>query len=305
MSTGPKDRWFVSSHRLNYIENIFSYSPRNQKIEIQIIDFLKKFGFSRQDLIQTKEGRFEQVRVYLSSSTKAQALAKTFEKENLRAISFTQRYLAYKDWAEKWKKDYKIQNLGRSFLIVPAWRVRELKKKQIAKRKPVFIDPLSAFGSGEHETTRLVVRLMELLCGKFDSFIDMGTGTGILSIVAVYCGAKKVLGFDNDRHAVNCARHNFKLNKIENKTTHFLGVELARFRPKERVDLVCANINSHILEKYRKQIVGSAQPGGWVLVSGILHQTYESFRQEFDAADLRCVKVLRGRRWVAILYKKI
>ncbi len=286
-------------------ESIFSFLPKQKAQEPLIIHFLKNLGFARYELIQTREGKWAQIRVYFSSQTQAKRLRLAVEKNPISKVCFSERKLAYKEWAEKWKEDYQIQTLGKSFVVVPAWRKKEFKPDMFPKRIPIWIDPLSAFGSGEHETTRLVVRLMETVKGRFQSFLDVGTGTGILSIAAAYCGANKISGFDNDKPSVECARFNFQQNGLNKNLAQFTGAELARFKTKTSFDLVCANINSHILENYRKQIVAAAKKGGWVLVSGILHQTYASFREAFDGKDLRCLKVLRGRRWVAVLYRKL
>lgn len=287
------------------IECIFSFLPKYSFCETTIIQFLKQFGFERQDVVQTREGRFEQVRVYTSDLKRAQRLNSYFQKNIIQNVLYEQRRLAYKDWADKWKEDYQIQTMGQSFVVIPSWRNNEFKSKKFKGRIPIWIDPQSAFGSGEHETTRLIVRLMEMKKNRFDSFIDIGTGTGILSIIAAHCGANRIVGFDSDKPSAACARFNFNLNGLAHKNAHFFCAELAQSKTSDRFDLVCANINSRILESHRSPIVSAAKKGGWVLVSGILKQTYDSFREAFDGKDLRCLKVLRGRRWIALLYKKI
>ena len=281
-------------------ESIFSFLPSYKKVESSIILHLKELGLSRSEIVQTKEGRWLQVRVYSTHFQHARKLQLAFLNFNFKNVSFSQRILSRREWAEKWKEDYRIQKLGKLFVVIPAWRKSEFKPSQYLKRIPIVIDPLSAFGSGEHETTQLVVRLMEPLRNRF-----VGTGTGILSISAAHFGAKKIIGFDNDKPSVACAKFNFKQNRLTQPDAQFVFTELAQFKLKKSFDLVCANVNSRILEIYRKQIVGAAKTNGWVLVSGILHQTYESFRDAFDGKDLRCLKVLRGRRWVAVLYKKV
>ncbi len=289
----------------NTTESIFSYLPGKKTAKDSTVDFLKQSGFLMQEIIQTREGKWEQVRVYSTGSARARRLKTLFYREKIPKVLFSERTLAYKEWAEKWKEDYKIQPLGKTLVIVPAWRINEFNPAEFLKRIPVWIDPLSAFGSGEHETTRLVVRLIENLRNRFVSFLDVGAGTGILSIAAAHCGARKVTGFDNDKPSAECAQFNFHQNNILGTEASFFCAELAQFKPRLKFDLVCANINSHILENYRKQIVAAAKKGGWVLVSGILHQTYDSFREAFDGKNLRCLKVLRGRRWVAVLFRKL
>jgi len=294
----------MSVSELSLIESTLFFPLRSKVDEELAIEFLKAFGFARQDIIQTREGAWAQVRVYSSQMADARRLRQDFFKKRIAGISMSQRSLAHKEWADKWKEDYQIQSLGQRFLIVPAWRKKEYQALKEKKRLPIWINPLSAFGSGEHETTRLVVRMLESFKNRIGSFLDIGVGTGILSIVAAHLGAQTILGFDSDRPSVNCAKFNFKENGFKANAGSFKCAELARFAPANPFDMVCANINSRILENHRHQIVRAAKRGGWVLVSGILHQTYDSFREAFDGKDLRCLKVLRGRRWVAILYQK-
>jgi len=269
-----------------------------------LIEQIKNLGVPRAQIVETEKNGLPQVLLYFSTSRRAAAFIKSYHKNKLNGVVVRCRKLAYADWAEKWKEDYKIQTIGRRFVVIPAWRVKQFNSRLYSKKIPVVIDPLSAFGSGEHETTRLVTRLMEALRGRFDSFLDVGTGTGILSVFAAHLGARVIEGFDSDKPSAECARINFERNLKKTISAEFRCLELAKLKKTKKFDLVAANINSHILENYRSEIVGAARKGGWVLVSGILRQTYDSFREVFDGKDLRAIKILRGRRWVSLLYKK-
>jgi len=269
-----------------------------------LIEQIKNLGVPRAQIVETEKNGRPQILLYFSTSHRAAVFVKSYQKNKARSVVIRCRKIAYADWAEKWKEDYKIQTIGRRFVVIPAWRKKEYISEKYPKRIPVYIDPLSAFGSGEHETTRLVTRMMETLRGRFDSFLDVGTGTGILSVFAAHFGARVIEGFDSDKPSVECARINFKRNLKKTISAEFRCLELARLKKTKKFDLVAANINSHILENYRAEIVSSARKGGWVLVSGILRQTYDSFREAFDGKDLRVIKILRGRRWVSVLYRK-
>ena len=287
------------------IEVTLSFLSKKREFEFSLIQFLKSSRFSRQEIVQTSEGRYNQLRVYVSKRVRTRRLEKALKKmEFLSDVLFQQRLLSRHDWADKWKEDYHIQVLGKSFVVIPSWRKKEFCPEKFKRHIPIWIDPLSAFGSGEHETTQLVVRQIETLSNRFESFLDIGTGTGILSIVARHCGATRILGFDRDKPSAQCARMNFDINGLDKGKTSFVRAELSGFAYKPLFNLVCANINSHILESYRKEIVRSASDGGWVLVSGILKETYKSFRESFDGPDLRCLRILKGRRWVSVLYRK-
>lgn len=289
--------------KTDYFEIVLSFARNDKGLRDALIDFAKNRQIPRDQIVETNDLKASRLHFYFTSQKAAAAYIKQFTQAHIRGARLSQKFLSYEDWADKWKDDYRIQTLGRRFVIVPAWRKKEFRQTRYGNRIPIVIDPLSAFGSGEHETTKLMTRMLENMRGEFCSFLDIGTGTGILAVVAAHLGAKDILGFDSDKPSVRCAQFNFSKN-VDNMKAEFICRELARFKPRKQYDLAAANINSHILENYRSEIVGSARKGGWVLVSGILRQTYDSFREAFDGKDLRVVKILRGRRWVSILYRK-
>ena len=203
------------------------------------------------------------------------------------------------DWFDKWKRDYHIRSIGAKFMIVPIW---EKKKFKDSRRIPIFLEPGSAFGSGYHETTRLMVRLMELWKGPRKSFLDIGTGTGILSVVASKLGAEKVAAFDYDRPSVVAACKNFRMNGCVQG--EFFGANLKTLKRKERFDIVGANLISKMLLECKCKILPRVRPGGVLLVSGISKENFPDFQKNFIAPELKCLKTLRGRKWVAVLYRK-
>jgi ribosomal protein L11 methyltransferase len=185
-------------------------------------------------------------------------------------------------------------------MIVPVW---EKSKFRSSRRTPIFLEPGSAFGSGYHETTRLMTRLLELLAGKIGSFLDIGCGTGILSVAAAKLGAVKILGFDNDRPSALVAAKNFRTHRCSGGA--FFCAQLKSLKVRERFDTVGANLLSKTLLELRGEIVLRVRPGGFLLVSGIALQNFPAFKRGFAGEELKCLKILRGHRWVAVLYKKV
>ncbi len=288
----------------DFFEISLFYPSQSLEIENKLIHTLKRLGIKRDQIVQTLEPRHKAVRIYLPTRRASDGFLAKYKKVSVPHVDIRSKFISYANWAEKWKEDYEIQTLGKCFVVVPAWRLKEYRAEKYRGRIPVVIDPLSAFGSGEHETTRLVTRMMETLKGRFESFLDVGTGTGILSVFAAHLGARRIMGFDCDKPSAECAQFNFDKNISFSVESKFQCLQLSRSKIKGEFDLVTANINSHILENFRNEIVRSAKKGGWVLVSGILRQTYRSFRENFDGKDLKCQKVLHGRRWVSVLYRK-
>lgn len=216
-----------------------------------------------------------------------------------RPFTLKVKRLGRHDWFDKWKRDYHIKPLGAKFMIVPVWEKQKLKP---GRRVPVFLEPGSAFGSGYHETTRLMIRLLESLKGKIGNFLDIGCGTGILSVAAAKLGAGKITGYDNDKPSALVAARNFKTNQCEGGT--FFCAQLKRSKVFGTFDTVGANLLSKTLLEYRAKIVARVRPGGYLLVSGIARQNFPSFKRGFLGAPLKCLKILRGHRWVAVLYQK-
>ncbi len=236
---------------------------------------------------------------YARSFRKLTQIRRRFRSFSEKRIRFRVKALGRHDWFDKWKREYHLRPLGTRFMIVPVW---EKKKFKSSRRLPVFLDPGSAFGSGYHETTRLMVRLLESIPWDRESFLDIGTGTGILSVAASKLGARRVAAFDYDRPSVTVARKNFGMNGCRNGD--FFGANLKKLRLKEWFAAVGANLLSKTLIENQEAIKRRVRPGGYLIVSGIAKMNLISFRKDFSAKGFMCVQVLRGRKWVALVYKR-
>ena len=139
-----------------------------------------------------------------------------FIRERLAALALKCRLevidVSDDDWANSWKKYYHPIKVGDRIVIVPAWEKYEPKENEL----PLIMDPGMAFGAGTHETTRLVMTLIEKYVKPGESVLDIGTGSGILSISASLLGAGKINAYDIDPTAVRIAAENAKINKCEN-----------------------------------------------------------------------------------------
>lgn len=240
------------------------------------------------------------VSCYTRSAKKVREIRDRYRTLGVLPFALKIKKLRRHDWFDKWKRDYHLGPLGAKFMIVPVWEKHKFKP---ARRIPIFLEPGSAFGSGYHETTRLITRLLESLEGKIGSFLDIGCGTGILSIAAAKLGAGKITGYDNDRPSALVAGKNFRRNQCEDG--RFFCAQLKRSKASGYFDTVGANLISKVLLEHRARIVARVRPGGRLLVSGIALQNLAAFKRGFADAPLRCLKILRGRRWAAVLYQKI
>ncbi|MBU9889449.1 MAG: 50S ribosomal protein L11 methyltransferase [Candidatus Omnitrophica bacterium] len=216
-----------------------------------------------------------------------------------KGVRISVKTLSRHDWLDKWKRDYHARPIGKKFLIVPEW---ERTRYASSQRIPIFLDPGSAFGSGGHETTRLMVRLLERFVRPGGGFLDIGTGSGVLSIVAWKLGARRVVAFDHDKPSAAIARKNFSGNRC--RGGDFFRASLKTFKCRERFETVGANLLTRTLIEHQKVICDRVAGGGVLILSGIAQENLSSFRDGFRLNGWKCLRVLTCRKWVALAYRR-
>jgi len=233
-----------------------------------------------------------------SANTRAKLIQK-LEKIGIAGLRVSGRLLRPRNWFYKWQDSYRVMTAGKKFLIVPAWKKAPANA---SKRIAVLLDPGSAFGTGGHDTTKLMIRLIEGLEGKFESFLDAGCGSGVLSIIAAKLGARSVTGFDNDAMSVKIAEKNFKLNECGGGS--FFRANLKKLPGIGKFDLVGANLLSRTLLEYGSCLKGLVNPGGYLAVSGISGRNFIDFKKRFFDRRFRLIRTIPGRSWASALYRK-
>ncbi|NBO38828.1 50S ribosomal protein L11 methyltransferase [bacterium] len=188
----------------------------------------------------------------------------------LTTENFILQPIADQNWRESWKASFKPIDVGGVFAILPPWE----NPDAFAQPNKIIIDPGMAFGTGQHETTRLCLELLLEFKGVPTSVFDVGTGSGILAIAAAQLGSINILGCDIDESSVHIAQVNARDNNIHN--ARFVSTDIADIREKD-FDLVFANIQLRPLTKIFGDIVGHTRPGGTIIVSGILNTEIDDF----------------------------
>lgn len=273
--------------------------PISDEIRAQLCDFFSDCGIPRTEIVLMEGPQKFAVSIYTRSLKKKDQIKKQFKKHSPKGVKLQERLLVREDWYDKWQTDYQIMPIGKTFVLVPEWKRKEYRP---GKRNAVFLDPLGVSGSGQHPTTQIMVDLLEKIAGKSETCLDLGTGTGILGIIAAKLGVESVMALDNDRRAVRAARLNFKLNGISHARAEFNDVSRAKKTPK--YDLVCANLISPLLEKIDGYLFSSVKPGGYLAVSGIHVQNFPDFYPKFKHPHFRCLKILKRRGWTGILFHR-
>jgi len=188
--------------------------------------------------------------------------------------------LGRKNWAESWKRHFKSLRVGNALLIRPTWSPARATRGQAE----VLLDPGLSFGTGQHPTTGFcVARIVAARKLPGRSFLDVGTGSGILAICATKLGFSPVLAFDNDPDAVRVATQNAKRNRVLPHIQLRRGdVAKMPLKPRAKFDLVCANLIATLLLKHRARLIASVKPGGTLVLAGILETEFDQVKCAFE-----------------------
>jgi ribosomal protein L11 methyltransferase len=205
------------------------------------------------------------------------------------------RQVDEEDWAESWKAFFWPQKIGERLVVKPSWRDYEAG----AGEEVIEIDPGMAFGTGTHPTTSLCVRMIEAWVKAGDSFLDVGTGSGILLIAAAKIGAGRLAGCDRDALAVRIAAENLRRNRIAGERVQLVqGLLAAPFRG--RFDVVCANILTPVVLELLEDAPRVTAPGGILICSGIIAEQKERVLERMKAMRFEPLDIRLQEGWAAL-----
>jgi ribosomal protein L11 methyltransferase len=200
------------------------------------------------------------------------------------------------DWAESWKRHFKPIEIGNALLVKPSWS----KKNPCKNQAVVILDPGLSFGTGQHPTTAFCLQEIARChkIGMRQSFLDIGTGSGILAIATAKLGYKPVRALDFDPEAVRVARSNACVNSVLKKIKIERGdVTKLPAKPKEQFDLVCANLISTLLIAERRRIAAQLNRGGVLVLAGILKSEFSEVQKKFEALGLKLIASGSRKEW--------
>ena len=287
------------SSQRRLVELVLSQKNQSPAASVLWARLLEEQGVALFDIIETREDTAVRVSTYCSSLVRARRLQKNLQNLSLKKMAVDIRTLYPTQWRDKWKKDFKPFALTPRLDIVPVWRKKEY---HATSRTPILLDTVTAFGTGLHETTRFLSQLIESCRGKFKTFLDVGTGTGILTMVAVHNGASVLWAIDNDRSCIPVARANLHRNGIRPRVLRRIDVQ--KFLPPAPFDFVVANLTSADLIRCKRKLISLVRSGGYLACSGISLENFARLQKSFRVGSLSCRKILRGKAWVAVLYQR-
>ncbi len=207
---------------------------------------------------------------------------------------------AQKDWLKEWKKFFKPFRLA-GLKFVPVWLANRVKKDPNA----ILVEPGMAFGTGTHATTRFAIELLKFLKDENQiqgkSVLDVGTGSGILSVVAQRFGAQQVLAIDNDPECWRESAKMFKKNNTKNCRVSKISLE----KTTRKFDVIIANIIDGVLIDIKDHLWRSTKPNGYIILSGILTDGAPAFKKSFMAENKGSViHEMTDQEWTALLISK-
>ncbi len=203
-----------------------------------------------------------------------------------------------RNWNEEWEKTITPMSVGR-FFIHPTWSAGTAPPESI----PLVIDPKMAFGTGYHETTRLLLRLLPEHVRHGNRILDMGTGTGILAIAALQLGGGEATGIDIDPWCYDNALENARLNGVSDRLDIRIG-STEQIPADARFDLILANINRNILLDLSETLAGHLGPGGILMLSGIMKEDVDAISTNSHYAAMDRVDKLGENEWRALVLRK-
>jgi ribosomal protein L11 methyltransferase len=204
------------------------------------------------------------------------------------------------DWAESWKRHFHPMTIGNRLLVKPSWS----KQRPLKGQAVVILDPGLSFGTGQHPTTSFCLREIVHAASRTGqpakkmSFLDIGTGSGILAIAAAKLGFAPVHAFDFDPESVRVARENTQKNRVSAQCK-IRRADITKLppQPRRQYDLVCANLISNLLIAERRKIVSQLKPGGTLVLAGILAAEFDDVRVEFEKSRLKLAEKRVENEW--------
>ena len=221
------------------------------------------------------------------------------------SLTVKERVVQEEDWANNWKVFFKPLPVGEKILVLPSWE----DEPKNHGRHVLRIDPGMVFGTGTHETTQLCMEAMERWMEPGECLLDLGCGSGILSVAGLLLGAEKAVGVDIDDNASRVVEENRQMNGIGSDKFLFYGgdlIEDAGLRQKlgAGYGAVLANIVADVIIPLTPHVPGFLRPGGVYIVSGVIESRKEDVRAALESAGFGVVDECQKADWVSMVAKK-
>ena len=224
-------------------------------------------------------------------------LQKLRDEKSIETFNLTSSTFENKNWNEEWEKTLNIIHVTPHIVIRPSTKEYTPAQGEIV----LTIDPKMSFGTGEHQTTKLMITAIEKYVNK-GTVADIGTGTGVLAIAAVKLGAERAVAIDNDEWCYENGVENIELNNVADKVTIMTGIVDDIKEP--GFDAVLANIQKNVLLDIAESLIAKVNQGGLLVLSGILLEDEEDILKKYTSLGMSKVETFVLDEWKAVVLKK-
>ena len=266
--------------------------PPDEYIREVLPGVIADIGFD--GFVEDDRGIHGYIKKELWTSTMDSAIKRLSEELHLPLFEIISiKEIENKNWNDEWEKSIQPITVSDSIIISPSWHHVEGDGKMV-----ITIDPKMTFGTGYHETTRLVLRSMEHMITRTTRMLDVGTGTGILAIAGAKLGAAKAIGIDIDEWSLD----NGIENVIRNNVSDSVEIRMGSLEsvPETDFDLIVANIVRNTILELLDDMLAKLAVGGTIVLSGLLKKDRSVIEEAFSARHFSIVSVQQENEWIAI-----
>jgi ribosomal protein L11 methyltransferase len=237
-----------------------------------------------------------------SSTTEEQIIAKLNRLQQDKLIEsyrIEKEILEDKNWNELWEKSREVIRVSDKIVIKPTFKKYSAKQNEIV----LTLDPKMSFGTGEHQTTKLILGLLEKYVMRGMKVLDVGSGTGILAIASVKLGAVKAVAVDFDEICLDNCKENCILNGVENSVEVLTG-EIGDVDETD-FNLILANIQKNVLLEIADKIKSKLKSGGIIILSGLLESDKSEIEVKYHSLGFKTVLIEAMGEWIAVVLEEI
>ncbi len=224
-------------------------------------------------------------------------LNKMVDQNLIDNFSIIEEIIPLKNWNEEWEKSREVIRVSERIIVKPTFKNYSPQKDEIV----LIIDPKMSFGTGEHQTTKLVLKFLEKHIKNDDKVLDVGSGTGILSIAAIKLGANYVVAVDNDELCLDNCEENSELNQVSDKVKILCG-EIKDVEENE-FNLIIANIQKNVLLDIANNIKSKLKKNGIVILSGLLQEDEQDIVKHYSSLGFVKIESEIMDEWIAALFR--